>query len=202
MCQYIIIGITIYLRLYFLSIKDFMDIEKEYLLNISKGNTKAFDSLFILHYPRVKNFIMSLVKNEEDARDLSQDVFLKIWNNREKLPEIKFFRTYLFQMSKNAVFDFFRENTPLDNYEEEYKIKSDSLEESIEARDLEILIDTFVESMPEQRKKIYKMSRKEGLTNDEISIKLDISKRTVETHISSALKDIRKFLMGLIFFFY
>lgn len=180
-----------------------MDIEKEYLLNISKGNTKAFDSLFILHYPRVKNFIMSLVKNEEDARDLSQDIFLKIWNNREKLPEIQYFRTYLFQMSKNAVFDFFKENALFDDYEGGYKIKDfDSLEESIEARDLEMLIDTLVESMPEQRKKIYKMSRKEGFTNEEISIKLEISKRTVETHISSALKDIRKLLMNIILFFY
>lgn len=180
-----------------------MDMEKEYLLNISKGNTKAFDSLFILHYPRVKNFIMSLVKNEEDARDLSQDIFLKIWNNREKLPEIKYFRTYLFQMSKNAVFDFFKENTPFDDYEGGYTIKDfDSLEESIEARDLEMLIDTLVESMPDQRKKIYKMSRKEGLTNDEISVKLEISKRTVETHISNALKDIRKLLMNIFSFFY
>ena len=76
------------------------------------------------------------------------------------------------------------------------------MEESIEARDLEMLIDTLVESMPEQRKKIYKMSRKEGFTNEEISIKLEISKRTVETHISSALKDIRKLLMNIIFFFY
>lgn len=180
-----------------------MDIEKECLLNISKGNTKAFDSLFILHYPRVKNFIMSLVKNEEDARDLSQDIFLKIWNNREKLSEIQYFRTYLFQMSKNAVFDFFKENIRFDDYEGEYKIKDfDSLEESIEAHDLEMLIDTLVESMPEQRKKIYKMSRKEGLTNDEISIKLKISKRTVETHISNALKDIKKLLFNVFLFFY
>lgn len=190
-------------QIVFLSILNCMDIEKECLLNISKGNTKAFDSLFILHYPRVKNFIMSLVKNEEDARDLSQDIFLKIWNNREKLSEIQYFRTYLFQMSKNAVFDFFKENIRFDDYEGEYKIKDfDSLEESIEAHDLEMLIDTLVESMPEQRKKIYKMSRKEGLTNDEISIKLKISKRTVETHISNALKDIKKLLFNVFLFFY
>lgn len=182
-----------------------MDREKEYLIKISEGNTTAFDSVFMLHYPRVKNFIVGLVKNEEDARDLSQDIFLKIWNNREKLPEIKYFKTYLFQMAKNAVFDFFRQNTIFETYntDNQYRIEDyNSLEEIIEARDLEILIDTLVETMPEQRKRIYKMSRKEGLSNEEISIQLNLSKRTVETHISNTLKDIKKLLMSIMLFFY
>lgn len=182
-----------------------MNIENEYLIKISEGDTAAFDSLFILHYPRVKNFIAGLVKNEQDACDLSQDIFLKIWNNREKLPEIKYFRTYLFQMSKNAVFDFFKQNTIFENYDTDNKYRTEdynSLEETIEASDLEMLIDTLVETMPEQRKKIYKMSRKEGLANEEISILLNLSKRTVETHISNTLKDIKKLLMSIKFFFY
>lgn len=181
-----------------------MSIEKEYIDRIAKGDRSAFDSLFLLYYPRVKNFILGLVKNQEDAFDLSQDIFLKIWDNRENLPQVTYFKTYLFQMSKNAVLDSFRKKSLFDTYTEEQtsiQITEYTTNESIESDDLEKLIYGLVENMPDQRKIVFKMSRQNGMTNDEIAKELNISKRTVETHISNTLKEIRKVLSSINSFF-
>ena len=71
---------------------------------------------------------------------------------------------------------------------------SDLIEEDIYAKELSLLIDIAIEQMPEQRRRIFKMSRKDGLSNEEISLKLEINKRTVENHITQALADLREIL--------
>ncbi|WP_302800626.1 sigma-70 family RNA polymerase sigma factor [Parabacteroides goldsteinii] len=70
------------------------------------------------------------------------------------------------------------------------------MEEDIYAKELSILIDIAIEQMPEQRRRIFKMSRKEGLSNEEISQKLQINKRTVENHVTQALADLREVVRG------
>ena len=75
------------------------------------------------------------------------------------------------------------------------------MEERILAEELGLLLDIAVENMPPQRKQIFKMSRKEGLSNEEISLKLNINKRTVENHITQALADLRKVLKIVLPFF-
>lgn len=181
------------------------EFDRTYLQKIAEGDKSTFDYLFLVFYPRVKTFILNLVKNEDDAQDMAQDIFLKIWNNRKILPEIKNLQAYFFQMSKYQVYDYFKQNTAYEIYPSESTDTASFVEESflneIETKDLELLIDMTIENMPPQRKKIFTMSRKEGLTNDEIAISLDISKRTVETHISVALKDIRKIIYLITVFF-
>lgn len=180
------------------------EIEHKYLASMSEGDTASFDALFLIYYPRLLTFIDSLVKNRDDAKDISQDIFLKLWNNREKMPQVTSLKSYLFQMAKNGVYDYFKHHTSYDDYNEiqEYgDIGIDSVSNEVETRDLELLIDIVIENMPSQRKTIFIMSRKEGFSNDEISQKLNISKRTVETHISSALNDIRKLISQINLFF-
>lgn len=181
------------------------EFNQSYLQRIADGDRHCFDYLFIVFYPRVKTFIVNMVKNEEDAQDMAQDIFLKIWNNRETLPQIKNLQAYFFQMSKFRVYDYFKQNIVYENYTaSSCDLKAfveDSITDEIEAKDLELLIDMAIENMPPQRKKIFRMSRHEGMTNEEIATRLEISKRTVETHISAALNDIRKILSVITIFF-
>jgi RNA polymerase sigma-70 factor (ECF subfamily) len=65
-----------------------MESERDHLTRLAKGEIASFDVLFVRYYPLVLHFIMGFVKNEEDARDLSQDLFLKLWLHREKMPEV------------------------------------------------------------------------------------------------------------------
>lgn len=172
--------------------------EAEYMEKLGQGDHKSFDALFVLYHPRVKNFLLGFVKDEEEACDMAQDIFFKVWTNRESISKVASLKAYLYRMARNMVYDYFEHNLVKESYEQKLQSSSndysDLIEEDFYARELSILIDIAIEQMPEQRQRIFKMSRKDGLSNEEISQKLEINKRTVENHITQALADLREIL--------
>ncbi|HJV77773.1 MAG TPA: RNA polymerase sigma-70 factor [Paludibacter sp.] len=170
-------------------------LEENSMKGLIKGDKKSFELLFLHYQPKLVHFISGFVKDSELARDMAQDVFLSIWNNREKLSEIKSFKAYLFKMGKNAVCNFYDHSLVNDKFEAEQLSRpadTDSIEETLFARELEGLIEIAVCQMPAQRRLIYTMSRIEGVNNSEIAERLHLNKRTVENHLTAALADVRK----------
>ena len=106
-------------------------------------------------------------------------------------------------MARNAVYDRFDSRSVRENYARrasllpEYELP----DSAIDSRDLLLLIRMVVEKMPEQRRRIFRMSREEGLSNDQIAEQLSISRRTVENQISRALAELRKLVKLILFFF-
>jgi RNA polymerase sigma-70 factor (ECF subfamily) len=182
-----------------------INLESEYLRKLSAGDHAAFDSLFMLYHPLVKRFLLGFVKNEEDVRDMAQNIFYNVWTHRKTAAEVDNFRAYLYRMARNAVYNYFKINAiheeHLHNYQREAIVVDDLQEERLYAEELGLLLDLAIENMPPQRKLVFKMSRKDGLTNDEISKMLNISKPTVENHITKALADLRKVIKGVMAFF-
>ena len=180
------------------------DTERILLTNLSHGDAKAFESLFMLYFPKLKLFLSGFLDSEAEAEDLAQDVFVKLWQNRLSLAEVENLNAYLYRIAKNTLYTYldrsYSPNTiPM---EESFHIASvEELEEIVFAKELEELIEVTIEKMPPKRKAIFCMSRKQGLSNDEIAFQLNISKRTVETHISAALTDLRKVISVLMLFF-
>lgn len=175
--------------------------EKGYIEAISKGDEQAFEVLFLHYFPRIKGFISGILQDEEEAEDISQDIFVSMWQNREKLTEIENLNAYLYRIARNTVFRYIERSLLFNDYQQQQAIKAqlastdnDNIEEELYAKELEFLISVCVEKMPSQRKRIYKMSRMEGLSNDEIAERLSINKRTVENHLTLALADIRKII--------
>jgi len=169
--------------------------EENSMKELSKGDKKSFELLFLHYQPKLVNFLCGFIKDSELARDMSQDIFLSIWNNREKLSEIKSFKAYLFKMGKNAVCNFYDHSLVNNKFEAEQlsrQTDTENIEEALFARELEDLIEIAVCQMPSQRKLIYTMSRIEGVNNSDIAERLHINKRTVENHLTAALADVRK----------
>lgn len=177
---------------------------------IAKSNSKIFESFFFDYYPRVKGFINGFLQNEEEAEDLSQDIFLSLWKNRATLHQIEHINAYLFKIARNTVYRHLQRSMLFNDYQQ-HKVfdtsydqlsSSNETEESIYAHELELLVALAVERMPPQRKRIYQMSREQGLKNEEIAVQLNISKRTVENHVTQALSDIRNLLFIAICLFF
>lgn len=175
--------------------------EKQYLRGMADGNEKDFSILFVHFYPQLKHFIKSLLQDEPTAEDLASDIFVRIWQNRHTLDSIDNFGAYLHCAAKNEVFHHIQRQLLLKNYHEaaytdqHYAdlIHHDlHMEEELYAKDLDMLIDAVVEGMPPRRRSIFEMSRRKGISNDDIARELAIDKRTVENHLTQALGDLRK----------
>lgn len=170
-------------------------IEESYMKALFKGDQKAFEVLFLRYQPKLVLFLQGFIKDNEQARDMAQDIFLSIWNNKEKLAEVKSFKAYIFKMAKNIVCNYYDHIIVSEKFVADQLIQSsgtENTEEIIFANQLQEIIDATISQMPPQRKKIYIMSRVEGFSNTEIAERLNINKRTVENHLTTALADIRK----------
>lgn len=161
---------------------------------LRQGSHKAFEAVFIAYYNKVKVFIDGYIKSESDAEELTEDLFVTLWMNHYSIDLSKSFDSYLHTIARNASINFLKHKYVHDTYLNnvsaiEYTSTS---EEDLIAKELGLLIDDVVEKMPEQRKQIYRLSRKEGLDNAEIAERLNTTKRNVESQLSLALKEIRK----------
>lgn len=174
-----------------------MEIDRETILLMSKGDKKAYETMFHRFYPKVHRFVAMLLKNRDDADDVCQLIFLKIWNKREKFTDIRDFDSYLFILTKNTVINYIssRHVMPIDidSLPDRYSNEFSPFEDVV-AKDTQLLIDMVVENMPQQRQMIYRMSREQNLKNEEIALRLGIQKKTVENHLNLALKEIKRAL--------
>lgn len=172
------------------------------LKKIALGDHDAFQSLFIKYFPKIKYFIGHIIKSDFIAEELSQDIFLKIWENREKLPNIHSINSYLYRMAKHIAINHLERRFLENSYMEAIQYaESPNLEEELEASELEFMIQLTVDRMPEQRRNIYTMSRVENIKNGKIAETLGITEKTVNNQLSLALNTIRKLISSFLLFF-
>ena len=164
--------------------------ETHILTEIAAGNKLAFEQLFFQYQPQLVAFLTGLTHDPELSRDMAQEIFLSIWNERKKLEQIKSISAYLYQMARYKVYDYFDHLSVTEQYTQEYLKNgsgAESMEEWLFTRELQALIQETVNRMSPQRQLVYRMSREKGLSNEEIALRLNISKRTVENHLTAAL---------------
>jgi RNA polymerase sigma-70 factor (ECF subfamily) len=171
---------------------------EELLPKAAAGDEQAFTLLFKSYWQNVYVVALDFTKSETLAEEITQDVFLKIWQNRDNLSTIRKFDDYLFIVARNHIYNVLRKKSierpfivHLEEYFQETSYLSDQAVCFKETRDL---IDAAVELLPPQQRLIFLLSRNEGFNHNEISEKLGISKGTIKSHINKALHSIRSFL--------
>ena len=161
------------------------------------GDDRAYDAVFLRWYPQVRRFLFTLVKKDSVAEDLAQSVFMKLWLFRSRLNPAQSLKNYLMVLARNAALDFFRSkyhSLQTDLSAPPERIAPDRTEQKAEFAETSARIRQAVEEMPAQRREVFKMSRFEQLSSEEIAERMGLSVRTVEKHIQLALRDLRNFL--------
>lgn len=168
--------------------------DKELAEGIVKGDEACYEQLFMRYYVTVRKFIMGFIGNRQAAEDIAQELFIRLWNRRLGIDTQKSIKNWLIVSARNAALNWLKAEsrnpeTSISEFEEE-GCCSDPLE-TVYLRQLEKGLDDAVAALPGRRKQIFKMSRMDHLSNDEIALRLGLSVRTVEKHIELALRDLR-----------
>ena len=163
---------------------------------LQKGNEKAFEHLFHLYYNRVYTFVLNTLFNKTFAEDITQSVFVSLWEKRETINPDTNIVSLLYTIARNRVYRQTEQLILKYRYEqsqqEEPHVENTSIEEDINNRFLENILSEFIEKLPSERRKIFLLSRKENLSNKEIASQLNISEKTVETQIRRSLVFLRE----------
>jgi len=172
---------------------------------IKSSSKDAFEVLFKAEFENIRFFIFHYTGDQEVAADLSQDTFLTLWDTRQRIDPKHNLRSYLYTIARNKALNHLSmlrtrmtdsiERSGLDNMIS--ALTDDSLVSIIDSLDMKRIIDVTYCELPDLVRKIFVLSREEGLSYDEIARKLEIPVKKVEFNISKALKIFRK---KLIFF--
>ena len=157
----------------------------------------AFDRVYELYSHKLFSFIFKILKNEAEADDIVQEVFVKIWESRHKLEDYKLLNAYIFTIAYNNSIDLIRKRINNTKYLEHLRNSSEiyttpNLISELEFSELNTQTEKLIANLPERQKQVFILHREKGLTYPEIAEQLGISKNTVENHMAKALKYMHK----------
>ncbi len=164
------------------------------LRQIKANDSDAINSIFLAYSKRLYNFAFAYLKTDVDSKDVVQDVFISLWNNRNNLREDTNLEAYLFTVTRNSVISVFRKKISEKEYlkylRENVILQQSENDEQYDYDQLSGRIKELIDQLPPQRKLIFKLSKENGLSNKAIADELNISVKTVEDHMTKA----RRFL--------
>lgn len=169
--------------------------EQELLQQLAAGCESAFTTLYRSNKQHIFDVAILYTKNADQAEEIVQEVFHKIWEKKEKLADVRELKNFLFIIARNCIFNQFKKSSqelaaqqalffiqPEAVNDTDYRLRNEECEE---------LLHTAIASLPPQRKRIYQLAKEKGLSYEEIASKLSISRFTVKNQMTEALRFIR-----------
>lgn len=162
-----------------------MYVEKSILISLIQGSTKALESLHDQFATKIFNACRRFYLSHEDAEEVVQDVFLKIWDNRLSIKTELSFNAYIYTISKNFILKKLQKKVLKETIDHYINTSSSSsnAEDQLIARETEELLESIVSNLPARKQKIFLLNRYHDKSIEEIASELGLSKRTVESHI-------------------
>jgi RNA polymerase sigma-70 factor (family 1) len=173
--------------------------EVELLSRLQNGDVRAFAELFHAFYDKLFGFVLGLTHSKTIAEDITQEVFLKIWQNKSDIAEVENINAFLFRIAQNQAIDHLRKSAR--------EVLATSIHFELESQNntpepLELLIDNelkdklseAVKQLPPQQQKIYTLYKEQGIKQDEIAKQLNLSRSTIQSHMKLAMGNIHKYL--------
>lgn len=170
--------------------------EQELLSLVAEGDEQAYQQIFDRYWDRVYGTALRLTKSPEQAKDLAQDIFLKLWDNRARLRGVRRFTAYLYVITKNLVHDQIRTKTFQESNRqfliEYFSYDEHSPHELLERKELGDAIQNILKTLPPKLRQVFTLSRFEGLSHEEIAQRMNITPLSSKTYMVRALQAFRK----------
>ncbi|HEX3007165.1 MAG TPA: RNA polymerase sigma-70 factor [Bacteroidales bacterium] len=166
--------------------------DKDLIFKVATGDSVAFKDFYDLYSDKVYQFSFYFIKHAETCEEVVSDVFLNIWNNKERLPEIENLEGYLYIITRNKTYNYIDKEARIpestSDFSPEIQIENTDPEAILLTKELEATINISIQELPERCRIIFLMSREDKMKYHEIAEILSISEKTVHAQIVTALK--------------
>lgn len=171
-------------------------LEKDLIFHLRNGDRAAFEILFHFYYPGLVVYSSQFTIDRMESEEIVQDFFVKFWQRHNEIQLTDSLKGYFFSSVKHSCFNYLKHK----KVKQKYVVALGKLSENhlvydpdlYIASELQLKIKHAIDHLPDKCRKVFNMSRIQGMNNEEIALELNISKRTVETHVSNALKQLRE----------
>lgn len=174
--------------------------ENDLFNQMARGSVSAFTEIFYHYTQRLYSFILIKTKSEDLTEEIIQEVFIKIWDKREKFSEVENFESYLYTLASNKIYDFYRKMASEDKLKkmvfQSMKDYSNITTETLDLKYSQEELTKALDRLPPQQKKIFLLSRQQGLNHMEIAEQLQISPSTVNNHLTVALRSLKNYIQS------
>lgn len=177
---------------------------KDLLLLLKKGDVIAFDNIYEMYSKRLYGFVLRYVKQKEDAEGIVQEVFIKIWETRNKIDIYASFDSFIFTIAYNTTINVLRKRVNEHKFHDRLKsvqqiTEADQIIDDIYFKEINTHLQSVIDKLTPRQKEIFQLCREVGLTHEEIAKKLNISVNTVKNHMVTTLAFIKSHIdKGLI----
>lgn len=179
--------------------------EAELIEAVKSGSAEAFNEIYRMYAQRLYAFCMRWSKRSEDAQDIVQEVFAKIWNERHAIRQTETLEHLVFIMARHSLINAFRatlRNPAFEDYTEyRDRLPADNGGDHLEYSEFLTLVSRAVDSLPDTRSKVVRLSKIEGHSNREIADMLSLSEQTVRNQLSLGLKEVRQIVGAHLHYF-
>lgn len=184
-------------------------IDESLVKQFANGDMKAFDNIYSTFNQKLQKFIFTLIKTESDTEDIVQEVFVKVWENREKLKSYSSLDSYLFSIAYNTTISLLRTRVKENKYVEfiksvQIEVDETDFVEGFNSDEMNEKINLLIEKMPPRQREVFKMKYFQNCSYKEIAETLDISINTVENQIVKSHKFLKENLgkayLSILFF--
>ncbi len=173
----------------------FRNLSNELIKSYREGNEAAFKEIYQLFAPKIYRFAYSFLKDKAQSEEVVQITFISLWENRQNFDQEKALEPYLFTICKRLILDNFRKVTSTNVLREKLMMRisqsHNETEDDIILSDLMVFAEKAIKELPKQQQIVFRLSRFEGLSYEEIGERLNLSKYTVKNHLAVAVKTLR-----------
>ena len=172
---------------------------KKLISGVKEGSQDCFKLVYDLYATRLYSFAYSLTKSKEDSFDIVQEVFERLWTNRQKISDEKSLESFLFVIGKNLFVSAYRKRLSSQKYEDythylDEQRENNTAESAMEYDEFKKKLNAAINSLPALQRQIVVLSKYKGMKNSEIADTLTLSEQTVKNQLSLGLRTLRKSL--------